>query len=65
MLASEEEPARSKNGTLLWYASLTPPDFCYDLAEILCELNKEKNTEVYKKINRTIVKLKNQRENIH
>ncbi len=65
MLASEEEAARSKIGTLQWYASLTRPDICYDLAEILSELNREKNTEVYKKINRTIVKLKNQRKYIH
>ncbi len=65
MLATEEEMARSRIGTLQWYASLTIPDMCYGLAQILSELNKEKNTDVFKKINRAIVKLKQHRDYIH
>ncbi len=49
MLATEEKMARSRIGTLPWYASLTRPDMCYDLAEILSELNKEKKTECLRK----------------
>ena len=43
LMATEEEMARSRIGTLQWYASLTRPDMCYDLADILSEINKEKH----------------------
>ena len=67
MLATEEEMARSRIGTLQWYASFTRPDMCYGLPDILSELNKEKNTEFTsrKTINKAIVKLKQHRDYIH
>ncbi len=65
MHESEEEMARSKIGTLQWYATQTKPDLSHDLSEMLSELNKEKNTEVFKKKNKTVVKLKNHREYVH
>ncbi len=65
MLENKKEMARSRIGTLQWYASLTRPDLSHDLAEVLSELNKGKNTDMFKKINKTIVKLKNHREYVH
>ncbi len=61
----EENLVRSRIGTLQWFATLTRPDLCIDIWRALSYLNKERDTEILKIVNRIIEKFEKSRFHFH